>query len=70
MNGSTNNEFTLSEGSSMTELNASLSETETTVTVSWSGGGQIKPGRRLCFTAKHRLSTALHWYQMLTPYLS
>ncbi|KAH6640374.1 hypothetical protein F5144DRAFT_626551 [Chaetomium tenue] len=43
MNGSTNNEFTLSEGSSMTDLNASLSETETTVTVSWSGGGQIKP---------------------------
>ena len=69
MNGSTNNEFTLSEGSSMTELNASLSETETTVTVSWSGGGQIKPGGWSCFTAEQQLSTALHWYQMLTPYL-
>ncbi len=44
MNGSSGNEFTLSEGSSLSDLNASLSETETTVTVSWSGGGQIKPG--------------------------
>ena len=44
MNGSSGNEFTLSEGSSLSALNASLSETETTVTVSWSGGGQIKPG--------------------------
>lgn len=61
MDDFTNNEFTLSEGSSMTDLNASLSETETTVTVSWSGGGQIKPGGWLCFTAKHYLSTALHW---------
>ena len=61
MNGSTNNEFTLSGGSSMTDLNASLSETETTVTVSWSGGGQIKPGGWLYFTTKHQLSAALHW---------
>jgi len=44
MNGSGTNEFTLSEGSSISDVNASLNETETTVTVSWSGGGQIKPG--------------------------
>ncbi len=49
MNGSSGNEFTLSEGSSLSDLNASLSETETTVTVSWSGGGQIKPGWFTCF---------------------
>jgi hypothetical protein len=44
MNGSGNSgEFTLGEGSGMSSFNAALSQTETTVTVNWSGGGQIKP---------------------------
>lgn len=44
MNGSGNSgEFTLGEGSGMSTFNAALSQTETTVTVNWSGGGQIKP---------------------------
>ncbi|KAK4459300.1 hypothetical protein QBC42DRAFT_183737 [Cladorrhinum samala] len=41
INCGSSNEFTLSEGPSLGDLNATLSETETTVTVSWSGGGQI-----------------------------
>lgn len=41
MNGSAG-EFTLSEGSGSSELDAALRETESTVTVNWSGGGQIK----------------------------
>jgi hypothetical protein len=44
MNGSTN-DFTLSEGSSLSNMSAALNETENTITVNWSGGGQIKPGR-------------------------
>ncbi|KAK3984473.1 hypothetical protein QBC44DRAFT_388282 [Cladorrhinum sp. PSN332] len=36
-------DFTLSEGSGSTGSTSALSETETTITVSWSGGGQIKP---------------------------
>ncbi|KAF3907964.1 hypothetical protein ABW21_db0207796 [Orbilia brochopaga] len=43
MNGAPNGDFGLREGSDFSALAASLSETETTVTVNWSGGGQIKP---------------------------
>jgi hypothetical protein len=43
MNGSTN-DFTLSEGSSLSNMSAALNETENTITVNWTGGGQIKPG--------------------------
>lgn len=42
MNGSAR-EFTLSEGLASSALEAALRETETTITVSWSGGGKIKP---------------------------
>ncbi|KAF2108743.1 hypothetical protein BDV96DRAFT_652676 [Lophiotrema nucula] len=41
MNG-TANEFTLSEGTSSSNLNATMSQTEATITMNWSGGGQIK----------------------------
>lgn len=34
----------LSEGSQFSSLNSALSQTETAITVNWSGGGQIKPG--------------------------
>ncbi|KAF4996971.1 hypothetical protein FGRMN_4189 [Fusarium graminum] len=34
--------FTLSENGNLTSSNAALSKTETTITVNWSGGGQIK----------------------------
>ncbi|QYS99762.1 hypothetical protein H0G86_006881 [Trichoderma simmonsii] len=44
MSGSSN-EFKLSEGFAASALEAALRETETTITVSWSGGGQIKPDR-------------------------
>ncbi|KAK4184695.1 hypothetical protein QBC35DRAFT_505299 [Podospora australis] len=44
MNGSGDSgEFTLGNGSGQSSLSAALSQTETTVTVNWSGGGQIKP---------------------------
>lgn len=36
-------DFILGEGSGTSAFNAALSQTETTVTVNWSGGGQIKP---------------------------
>lgn len=36
-------DFILGEGSGVSSINAALSETETTVTVNWSGGGPIKP---------------------------
>ncbi|KAK4077755.1 uncharacterized protein Triagg1_3449 [Trichoderma aggressivum f. europaeum] len=42
MGGSTS-EFTLSDGLASSALEAVLRETETTITVNWSGGGQIKP---------------------------
>ncbi|KAL7794076.1 hypothetical protein V8C43DRAFT_281049 [Trichoderma afarasin] len=42
MNGSAS-EFALSDGLVSSALEAALQETETTITVSWSGGGQIKP---------------------------
>ena len=35
-------EFTLNEGIGSSEVNAALNQTETTITVNWSGGGQIK----------------------------
>ena len=35
-------EFTLNEGIGSSELNAALNQTETTITVNWSGGGQVK----------------------------
>ncbi|KAL5092159.1 hypothetical protein Trisim1_002049 [Trichoderma cf. simile WF8] len=44
MNGS-GSEFALSEGLASSALEAALRETETTITVNWSGGGQIKPDR-------------------------
>ncbi|RWA14486.1 hypothetical protein EKO27_g555 [Xylaria grammica] len=44
MNGAGNSgEFILGEGSGTSAFTAALSQTETTVTVNWSGGGQIKP---------------------------
>lgn len=42
MSGSSS-EFTLGEGLASSALEAALRETETTITVNWSGGGQIKP---------------------------
>ncbi|KAI3326738.1 hypothetical protein HD806DRAFT_416024 [Xylariaceae sp. AK1471] len=43
INGSANSgDFTLGEGSGLSTFNYALSQTETTVTVNWSGGGQIK----------------------------
>ncbi|PNP41678.1 hypothetical protein THARTR1_11219 [Trichoderma harzianum] len=42
MNGSAS-EFTPSKGLASSALEAALRETETTITVNWSGGGQIKP---------------------------
>ncbi|KAH6980671.1 hypothetical protein BKA56DRAFT_685543 [Ilyonectria sp. MPI-CAGE-AT-0026] len=42
MNGATG-DFVLSEGSASSSLEAWVSQTESTVTVNWSGGGQIKP---------------------------
>jgi len=42
MNG-LNNEFSLSEGLSASNFSGVLSETETSVTVNWTGGGIIKP---------------------------
>ncbi|TGJ82973.1 hypothetical protein E0Z10_g5809 [Xylaria hypoxylon] len=36
-------DFILGEGSGVSSVNSTLSETETTVTVNWSGGGLIKP---------------------------
>ncbi|KAF5664050.1 hypothetical protein FDENT_12978 [Fusarium denticulatum] len=41
MNGSAG-EFTLSEGTASSTIEAAVQETESTVTVNWSGGGQIK----------------------------
>ena len=35
-------EFTLNEGIGSSEVNAALNQTETTITVNWPGGGQIK----------------------------
>jgi hypothetical protein len=44
MNGSSEEEeFTLSKGSGGSSVSAVLKETETTISVNWSGGGQIKP---------------------------
>jgi hypothetical protein len=44
MNGSGNSgDLILGEGSGLSTFNSALSQTETTVTVNWSGGGQIKP---------------------------
>jgi len=37
-------ELTHSEGSGGSQLSSILSKTETTISVSWSGGGQIKSG--------------------------
>jgi hypothetical protein len=37
-------EFTLSEGPISSVVSAALNQTETTITVSWSGGGQVKAG--------------------------
>ncbi|KAL6831891.1 hypothetical protein V8C40DRAFT_237421 [Trichoderma camerunense] len=42
MSGSSN-EFKLDEGFASSALESALRETETTITVNWSGGGQIKP---------------------------
>ncbi|KAH0527244.1 hypothetical protein TsFJ059_002268 [Trichoderma semiorbis] len=42
MSGSSN-EFNLGEEFASSALESALRETETTITVSWSGGGQIKP---------------------------
>ncbi|OPB46316.1 hypothetical protein A0O28_0064370 [Trichoderma guizhouense] len=42
MSGSSN-EFKLSEEFTSSALESALQETETTITVNWSGGGQIKP---------------------------
>ncbi|KAF5681216.1 hypothetical protein FHETE_5 [Fusarium heterosporum] len=39
-------QFTLSENGNLTSSNAALSKTETTITVNWSGGGQIKPVKK------------------------
>ncbi|KLP16646.1 Uncharacterized protein LW94_7661 [Fusarium fujikuroi] len=41
MNGSAG-EFTLSEGTATSTIEAAVQETESTITVNWSGGGQIK----------------------------
>ena len=45
MNGSSATDFTLSDIESSSGLEAALKHTETSVAVSWSGGGQVKPGR-------------------------
>ncbi|KAJ4243311.1 hypothetical protein NW762_014836 [Fusarium torreyae] len=41
MNGASG-EFTLSEGTATSTIDAAVRETESTITVNWSGGGQIK----------------------------
>jgi hypothetical protein len=43
MNGAGDGEFTLSKGSGSSSIAATLKQTETTISVNWSGGGQIKP---------------------------
>jgi hypothetical protein len=44
-NGEAADGFTLSEGSRVGNFEGTLKDTETTVTVNWSGGGRIKSGR-------------------------
>lgn len=41
--GSGGNEFTLSKGSGSSSVSSALKQTETTISVNWAGGGQIKP---------------------------
>jgi hypothetical protein len=68
MNGSGGaSEFTLSEGLGKSSSSAALSQTETTITVNWSGGGQIKPGKIFAFFSSFRFaffhSSILTWIQ-------
>lgn len=57
MNGSAPSEFRLyQDQGSLSSLNSTLSETETTVSVSWSGGGEIKDREPICIVSYSKLT--------------